>query len=345
LKLQIISLPADLCLQLASRGNNVLQPAVNMVIETIQEIENFVEKNENKQTDSDDETSLKEISQLTTKLDTTIQLLNLSINAYSLVGKQNISVSVIMQASYLLRKATTESNILEEDIQHAKLYKIFSASTASGPQWKLLWTKASVSIVKGANPFVYFLCIDEQKSKDIHYDDDQEMETLKFSIESILSLVWSTTEQMKIRTGTYSPALLFDVPDHKKALISYGIEFCDPIEDEQEEEKEKEKEPEKSSEEEEEDTDDTRETDQEKEKAKSNKLKKNTTLVLFEHILKLCVLEHTEENDHFLINDEKLYLSLSGNMSISPKSNSTSSTRADMTPRNLAQRFAEMQMK
>jgi hypothetical protein len=52
LKLQIISLPADLCLQLASRGNNILQPAVNVVIETIQEIEDFVDRyDKQKETD------------------------------------------------------------------------------------------------------------------------------------------------------------------------------------------------------------------------------------------------------------------------------------------------------
>lgn len=34
-------MPADLCLQLASRGNNILQPAVDMVISTIEEFERF----------------------------------------------------------------------------------------------------------------------------------------------------------------------------------------------------------------------------------------------------------------------------------------------------------------
>jgi hypothetical protein len=148
------------------------------------------------------------------------------------------------------------------------------------------------------------------------------LETLKLSMESIVSLEWSTTEKMKIRTGTYSPTLLFDVPDPstKKAFvsstilnlfsyivlldcvqISYGIEFCGTIEEGEEEEEEEEEEEGKEKEE--------QETSKKVQLAKEDKTKK-TTLALFEHVLKLCVLERAEEKDHYLINDEKLYLTL-----------------------------------
>lgn len=148
-RLQVLSLPVDMCVQYVLHGNTALQGALDMAIRVINDIVSFQEEleaqayNESivKTSQAD---AVARLQGFMTRLDSILPYLSMAVNAVSLlrVADSGLSPSRLMQASHLIRTANDREGTVISF--RAKMYKYETKLTL--PRWQEKMMRCCVSL-------------------------------------------------------------------------------------------------------------------------------------------------------------------------------------------------------
>lgn len=148
-RLQVLSLPVDMCVQYVLHGNTALQGALDMALRVINDIVSFQEELEAQAYNE----SIVKISQadaaarlqsFMTRLDSILPYLSMAVNAVSLlrVSDSGLSPSRLMEASHLIRTAGSRQGCVTS--LRAKLYKYETKLTL--PRWQEKMTGCCIAL-------------------------------------------------------------------------------------------------------------------------------------------------------------------------------------------------------
>ncbi|KAK9812925.1 hypothetical protein WJX72_005880 [[Myrmecia] bisecta] len=249
LKVRVLSLPIDICVQHAVRGNSALQGALDVALKALRDIEEFEEGLREQditagrgEASTPDAASIRaaarKLEALIKQLDSLLPYLGVAISAVGLVdtGDQQLSPSRLMAASWHIRSSAGRPSAPIFHIPQAKWHKegLAAAHTATRPMQEQLplcsvcirrspagerpWSAAAAvvadatadSAASGAS-FAYELFVKQDLEDGMHHEKDEAPAQLLLPIQDILAIDWSTSQSLKLGDADFRPALLLQV--------------------------------------------------------------------------------------------------------------------------------------
>ncbi|KAJ7530796.1 hypothetical protein O6H91_14G019700 [Diphasiastrum complanatum] len=212
-RLQVLSLPVDMCVQYVLHGNTALQGALDMALRLINDIVTFQEEleaqsyNESiaKLSPAD---AVSRLESFLTKLDAILPYLSVAMNALSLLRMSNhdLSPSRLIEASHMVRTADTRQGVITSIC--GKLHKFETCLTLPRWQEKLISCNATfrrtcLSSGNGYKDYEMVITAEE---------DNGDVQTcISVPITNICALGSSTLHVLGLGEHELEPVLLLDV--------------------------------------------------------------------------------------------------------------------------------------
>ncbi|KAH7285238.1 hypothetical protein KP509_33G018400 [Ceratopteris richardii] len=292
-RLQVLSLPVDMCVQHVLHGNSALEGALNMVILIVNDIVSFQEEleaqayNESLVKVSQNEAA-KRLEGFLSRLDSILPYLGLAVNAVSLLQTADLELSPsrLMKASHMIR-CVDESGVVFH--MTAKLYKFETRLTLPRWQEKMLFCHASlrkITKILPDRPDEFELIIIDKKSS----EDDAV--PLHFPVDRVTAIGSSTLHVLGLGEYNLEGVLLLDLMDASKRLVHYALQ-CIEDDDESDPESEGEEQGDRTE-------------DSENGFPSIGSTSRISKLGLLEYALRLCMLQNREDKNHWDISDERI---------------------------------------
>ncbi|KAH9571302.1 hypothetical protein CY35_02G088200 [Sphagnum magellanicum] len=312
-RLQVLSLPVDMCVQYVLHGNTALQGALDMALRVINDIVSFQEELEAQAYNE----SIVKVSQadaaarlqgFMSRLDLILPYLSMAVNAVSLLKlcDTGLSPSRLMESSHLIRTAGSRQGTVISI--HARLYKFETKLTLPRWQEKMMTCRIALqqsSTLPGLGASEFELYIEEE----VETSDTQCQ--IRFPISDIAAVGSSTLHVLGLGEHELEAVLLVDsVASTASRQLDISNEALSTplqcIEDA------------KTSETEGSDSDgsvyhdgDTSEGNSQQGDAcsmESALSSKTAKLGVLEYALRLCMLQIREEKEHWLVADERIHM-------------------------------------
>ncbi|KAH9571300.1 hypothetical protein CY35_02G088200 [Sphagnum magellanicum] len=324
-RLQVLSLPVDMCVQYVLHGNTALQGALDMALRVINDIVSFQEELEAQAYNE----SIVKVSQadaaarlqgFMSRLDLILPYLSMAVNAVSLLKlcDTGLSPSRLMESSHLIRTAGSRQGTVISI--HARLYKFETKLTLPRWQEKMMTCRIALqqsSTLPGLGASEFELYIEEE----VETSDTQCQ--IRFPISDIAAVGSSTLHVLGLGEHELEAVLLVDsvastasrqldisnealsTPLQESAgkAVHYAFECIEDA---------------KTSETEGSDSDgsvyhdgDTSEGNSQQGDAcsmESALSSKTAKLGVLEYALRLCMLQIREEKEHWLVADERIHM-------------------------------------
>ncbi|KAK9821539.1 hypothetical protein WJX74_009569 [Apatococcus lobatus] len=256
LKLAVLSLPLEICIQKVIHGSSALQASLEEVVSVIQEVEALEEQLCNQAiTLARGETSPSRISSpvqtsarlqgLIQRLDSIIPYLSLSISSVAIAetGESELSPSRLMQASNRLMAAASDSGKeilrLPRVAWHSQTVAMASGKGTCPMQTSFLLCSLAlqrlpqplpaeppgeepeVSSAHAAKPedFCYSLRVQQDLEDGTYHDDDEAPGKVGVDLASLQSVSWSTMHSLNLGDNDHSPVLLLVVDSSRPPAV------------------------------------------------------------------------------------------------------------------------------
>ncbi|KAI5077277.1 hypothetical protein GOP47_0007101 [Adiantum capillus-veneris] len=213
-RLQVLSLPVDMCIQHVLHGNTALQGALDMVILLINDIVSFQEEleaqayNESLVKLSQNEAA-KRLEGFLSRLDSILPYLALAVNAVSLLRTAHVELSPsrLMEASHLIRCAEEKDGLVMS--MTSKLHKFETRLTL--PRWQEKMLLCHTSLRKSASTVgnkidEFDLLFSDEKSS-----EEDDLRLLSFSVDKIAAIGSSTLHVLGLGEHNLEGVLLLDL--------------------------------------------------------------------------------------------------------------------------------------
>ncbi|KAG0624091.1 hypothetical protein M758_3G223400 [Ceratodon purpureus] len=317
-RLQVLSLPVDMCVQYVLHGNTALQGALDMALRVINDIVSFQEEleaqtyNESivKTSQADAVSRLKGFM---TRLDSILPYLSMAVNAVSLlrVADSGLSPSRLMESSHLIRTANSRQGSVTS--LRARVYKYETKLTL--PRWQEKMMKCSVSLRQTSSL--------ESNEFELSITNEEESEpgdlptSIRIPVSDITAVGSSTLHVLGLGQHELEAVLLVDtlVPSGTSEVSKDGtastslqevnhyafqcIEDTSDVPNEVNQQDD-------SSDHDGDSSHDSQEGDAQE--LESNFGSKVYKLGMLEYALRLCMLQVKEEKEHWLLSDERIRL-------------------------------------
>ncbi|KAL7308828.1 Ran-specific GTPase-activating protein 30 [Mucor circinelloides] len=308
LKIKNLKPTIDIIARSVADGNADLEPALEMCNDLKSDMEDFAAKS----MDNPDQVKAR-LKQLLTNVDDAIPSLHLSLRSIeNKTGTTAVSPAKLIQASNILKGKNA--------VFCVKLYSLFSANqraaSAEAFTWKEEFFKASL-VVKSTGEFSYELVITED-TDDGRYHEEGEHEIKRIDVSHIDRMYYTQSGELLNIEDSKSPVLVMKVNKHQKDDASkesvvevketapeiareelqesdwyaVGLWTEEVIESDSDEEEEEEENTEKSS----------------SRSSKPLPFENQLNLLLLESVVKLALLETTEQMNHINASDELITL-------------------------------------
>ncbi|KAL0033592.1 hypothetical protein WJX79_006257 [Trebouxia sp. C0005] len=211
LKVDVLSLPVDICVQHALQGNSALQGALNVALRVLQDIEDYEANLRQQEIDiargsggwTPDKTSVgqavRKLDSLIKQLDSLLPYLGVAINAVNLLNTgpaaPSISPSRLMGASWTLSIALQRSPGEEEQ-------EVDSSRDDAGQS------------------FEYELCIQQNLDDGAYHEEDEKAEQFTLKVQDVVAVGWATSHSLGLGANDYTPALVMHVIKPKAGASS-----------------------------------------------------------------------------------------------------------------------------
>ncbi|KAL3140885.1 hypothetical protein ABBQ32_005419 [Trebouxia sp. C0010 RCD-2024] len=238
LKVDVLSLPVDICVQHALQGNSALQGALNVALKVLQDIEDYEASLRQQEIDiargsagwTPDKTSVgqavRKLESLIKQLDSLLPYLSVAINAVNLLNTgpttPTISPSRLMGASWQLRSAPRHAAAPIFSIPKAIWHRQGLAPTASGKTpMQTLYPLCAITLRRPAEEeevnsqgggvavgFEYELHIQQDLDDGAYHEEEEQADCLSLKVQNIVALEWATSHSLGLGSNDYTPALL-----------------------------------------------------------------------------------------------------------------------------------------
>lgn len=310
-RLQVLSLPVDMCIQHVLHGNTALQGALDMVILLINDIVSFQEEleaqayNESVPKLSQNEAA-KRLEGFLSRLDAILPYLALAVNAVSLLrtAHPDLSPSRLMEASHLIRCAGGKQGVVMNII--VKLHKFETRLTL--PRWQEKMLTCHALLRQSANSLVNRLHEFELviiNGKPLQADGEV---PLCFPVDNIAAIGSSTVHVLGLGDHNLEGVLLLDLMDNSNKLLHFALQCIEddtgtPCHDFETKSNDG-----NSSEDDGNSSEDDGNANEGAQKVTPSvgSTSRISKLGLLEYALRLCMLESREERDHWDISDERI---------------------------------------
>ncbi|GAN04075.1 ran-specific GTPase-activating protein 30 [Mucor ambiguus] len=312
LKIKNLKPTIDIIARSVADGNADLEPALEMCNDLKSDMDDFAAKS----MDNPDQVKAR-LKQLLVNVDDAIPSLHLSLRSIeNKTGTSAVSPAKLIQASNILEGGNV--------VFCVKLYSLFSANqraaSADAFTWKEEFFKASL-VVKSTGEFSYELSIAEN-TDDGRYHEEGEQQTKRIDVSHIDRMYYTQSGELLNIEDSKSPVLVMKVNKHdkgdesKESIVevketapeivreelqesdwyAVGLWTEDVVEsDSDNDEEAKEKETKKK-------------TSDSSSSSKSLLLDNQLNLLLLESVIKLALLETTEQMNHIHASDELIAL-------------------------------------
>ncbi|KAI8366952.1 RanGTP-binding protein-domain-containing protein [Choanephora cucurbitarum] len=291
LKIKNLKPTLDIIARSVADGNTDLEPALEMCNDLKTEMESFANQNM-----TDPEQVKRRLRQLLEEIDDTIPSLHLSLRSIeNRAGKPRLSLSRLVQASHLL---TDQSCLMD-----VRLYSLFSANqAANGFTWKEEFHKATLTIAQ------HRISLKENLDDGLYHDEKEK--ELKMDIEKIKRMYYTQSGQLLNIEDAKSPVLVIKLAKTQKAKKDVVVEVKEATPEIIKEELqafdwyaiELWSDPKAS------DSDSDDDSTKEEIPKEEKKPTQPQNLLLLETIIKLALLEITEDMNHLEASDDLLTL-------------------------------------
>ncbi|EPB92006.1 hypothetical protein HMPREF1544_01069 [Mucor circinelloides 1006PhL] len=309
LKIKNLKPTIDIIARSVADGNTDLEPALEMCNDLKSDMDDFAAKS----MDNPDQVKAR-LKQLLANVDDAIPSLHLSLRSIeNKTGTTAVSPAKLIQASNILKGKNA--------VFCVKLYSLFSANqraaSAEAFTWKEEFFKASL-IVKSTGEFSYELAITED-TDDGRYHEEGEQEIKRIDVSHIDRMYYTQSGELLNIEDSKSPVLVMKVNKHEKddASKESVVEVKETAPEIAREELQEsdwyavglwtEEVVESDSDEEEEEEENT----EKKSSSSSSKplpFENQLNLLLLESVVKLALLETTEQMNHINASDELITL-------------------------------------
>ncbi|KAL3148164.1 hypothetical protein ABBQ38_014444 [Trebouxia sp. C0009 RCD-2024] len=238
LKVDVLSLPVDICVQHALQGNSALQGALNVALKVLQDIEDYEASLRQQEIDiargsagwTPDKTSVgqavRKLESLIKQLDSLLPYLSVAINAVNLLNTgpttPTISPSRLMGASWQLRSARPNAAAPIFSIPKAIWHRQGLAPTASGKTpMQTLYPLCAITLRRPAEEeevnsqgggvavgFEYELHIQQDLDDGAYHEEEEQADCFSLKVQNIVALEWATSHSLGLGSNDYTPALL-----------------------------------------------------------------------------------------------------------------------------------------
>ncbi|KAI9015856.1 RanGTP-binding protein-domain-containing protein [Phycomyces nitens] len=321
LKIKNLKPTLDIIARSVADGNTDLEPALEMCNDLKRDIDQF--STETTQGNPKPDYITLRLKQVLSNVDDMVPSLHLALRSFeATTGKQRVSSSKLIQASYCLEAAKPKS-VLAKPVFCLKLYSLFAANARSAEKtaftWKEEFHKSSLELHSHGSGTNCQLVIKEDLDDGLYHEElgeDQKKEkTLKGK-----TLVLDV-DKIKRMYYTQSGELL-NIEDAKTPVLV--LKIIKTAEGQHEQIKAVEKKPEIGQEElqdadwyafeiwsnddKDDEDDDDEEEQEEKKTSKTSESRFQASLLLLESAIRLAMLEATEHIDHLAASDELIDL-------------------------------------
>ncbi|KAL0034905.1 hypothetical protein WJX77_012220 [Trebouxia sp. C0004] len=243
LKVDVLSLPVDICVQHALQGNSALQGALNVALRVLQDIEDYEANLRQQEIDTargtggwtPDKTSVgqavRKLESLIKQLDSLLPYLGVAINAVNLLNTgpaaPSISPSRLMAASWTLRSSSPSPSKPIFSLPRAIWHRQGLTATASGrTPMQTLYPLCSIALQRspeeeeqevdsssadvGQSP-EYELCIQQNMDDGAYHEEDEQAEQFRLKVQDIVAVEWATSHSLGLGANDYTPALVMHV--------------------------------------------------------------------------------------------------------------------------------------
>ncbi|XP_024521296.1 uncharacterized protein LOC112342911 [Selaginella moellendorffii] len=306
-RLQVLSLPVDMCVQYVLHGNTVLQGALDMILRVINDIVRFQEELESQVYNEDVvKTSPSEaenrLQGFLTRLDAILPYMAMAMNAVSLLKSEEdgISPARLMDASYLIRGAEIGNAVLSFRV---KLYEYETRLTL--PRWQEKIPHCTLTLRKLVplpDAEAEFLVEIDNSDEDHNENNHQH---ISIPLSNVAAIGSSTLHVLGLGQHELEAVLLIDVyatsdnsPEPLESpagdrpqvtrIVHYALQCMDG--------------------------DDGGDNDSASSSTQSSEAlgledhvgARTAKLGVLEYVLRLCILQIREEKDHWLVPDERI---------------------------------------
>lgn len=243
LKVDVLSLPVDICVQHALQGNSALQGALNVALRVLQDIEDYEANLRQQEIDTargsggwtPDKTSVgqavRKLESLIKQLDSLLPYLGVAINAVNLLNTGSAAPSIspcrLMAASWTLRSSTLSPSKPIFSLPRAIWHRQGLTATASGrTPMQTLYPLCSIALQRlpgeeeqevdsssadVGQSFEYELCVQQDMDDGAYHEEDEQAEQFRLKVQDIVALEWATSHSLGLGTNDYTPALVMHV--------------------------------------------------------------------------------------------------------------------------------------